>query len=105
MNYPTTCPHGNPIDATEKDNARRISQCEIGNRLTVARITDERAEFLSYVVDIGLVPNTRIHIKSRTPFGDVITVVVEGKDENVAIGRDVAASIWVFDEAEPRLKL
>jgi DtxR family Mn-dependent transcriptional regulator len=105
MNYPTTCPHGNPIDATEKDNAKRISECEIGNRLTVARISDERVEFLSYIVDIGLVPNARVNIKSKTPFGDVITLTVDGRDDNVAIGRDVAASIWVFDESEPRLKL
>src|SRR5580658_10514887 len=25
MNYPTTCPHGNPVDATVKDDARRLS--------------------------------------------------------------------------------
>jgi len=105
MNYPRTCPHGNPVDATEKDDAKRISECEIGNMLTVARVTDERVEFLSYVVDIGLVPGTRLHIKSKTPFGDVISLKVEGRDESVAIGRDVAASIWVFDESEPRLKL
>lgn len=105
MNYPTTCPHGNPVDATEKDNARRLSECEIGSRLSVARITDERTEFLCYVVDIGLLPNTRLQIKSRTPFGDVISLAVDGRDEVVAIGRDVAASIWVFDESKPRLKL
>ena len=56
MNYPTTCPHGNPIDATFKDGSRRLAECEVGSELTVAKISDERLEFLSYVMDIGLMP-------------------------------------------------
>src|SRR5258708_9613342 len=25
MNYPTTCPHGNPVDATEADDSHRLA--------------------------------------------------------------------------------
>lgn len=99
LNYPTTCPHGNPIDATEKDDARRLSETAVGEELTVARITDERLEFLTYVLEIGLVPHTRIHVDARTPFGDVMTLRVEGKETPIAVGRDVAASIWVCSTA------
>jgi DtxR family Mn-dependent transcriptional regulator len=100
LNYPTTCPHGNPIDAREKDNARRLSDTAVGEELVVARISDERLEFLTYVLEIGLVPHTRITVNARTPFGDVMTLHVEGKEAPIAIGRDVAASIWVFTVAE-----
>jgi len=96
LNYPTTCPHGNPIDAREKDNARRLSAAEAGDDLVVARITDERLEFLTYILEIGLVPNTPIRVISRTPFGDVMTLDVDGKEAPVAIGRDVAGSIFVY---------
>ena len=96
MNYPRTCPHGNPVDATEKDDAKRLSECEVGQELTVARISDERLEFLTYVMEIGLMPQIPIVLKARTPFGDVMTLDVEGKLAPVAIGRDVANSIWVF---------
>ena len=99
LNYPTTCPHGNPVDARAKDSARRLSETEVGEELIVARITDERIEFLTYVLEIGLVPHTRITVNARTPFGDVMTLRVDGKLEPVAIGRDVAASIWVFAAA------
>jgi DtxR family Mn-dependent transcriptional regulator len=96
LNYPITCPHGNPVDAREKDDARRLSEVSVGEELIVARITDERLEFLTYVLEIGLVPHTRIFVSSRTPFGDVMTINVDGKDAAVAIGRDVAGSIFVY---------
>jgi len=96
LNYPTTCPHGNPIDARAQDSARRLSDTTVGEELIVARISDERIEFLTYVLEIGLIPHTRIQVQARTPFGDVMTLKVDGKDVPMAIGRDVAGSIWVF---------
>jgi len=95
LNYPTTCPHGNPVDATEKDNARRLAECAVGDRVSVKRISDERLEFLTYVLEIGLTPQAQLMVKARTPFGDVMTLRVEGRDDTVAIGRDVANSIFV----------
>ena len=97
MNYPTTCPHGNPVDATAQDGSRRLAECVAGSELRVVKISDERLEFLTYVMDIGLLPGTPIHIKARTPFGDVMTLDVEGQPSPVAIGREVANSIYVAD--------
>ncbi len=101
MNYPTTCPHGNPIDATANDQSRRLESCAVGEKLKVVKITDERVEFLTYVLEIGVVPGVQIELKARTPFGDVMTLGVEcenGKINDVAIGRDVANSIWVIND-------
>ena len=97
MNYPTTCPHGNPVDARFQDGSKRLAGCDMNRPLTVAKIGDERLEFLTYVLEIGLTPGTPVTIKSRTPFGDVMTLEVEGQAHPVAIGREVANSIWVFD--------
>lgn len=97
MNYPKTCPHGNPIDAQAEDGTRRLSGGMANEELVIVKITDERLEFLSYLVEIGLVPDTRIRVKTRSPYGDVLTLEVEGKNEPVAIGRDAAANIWVHD--------
>jgi DtxR family Mn-dependent transcriptional regulator len=104
LNYPTTCPHGNPVDATCKDGSHRLAESNVGDVLTVAKITDERLEFLTYVMEIGLIPQAAITVKGRTPFGDVMTLEVEGQEAPVAIGRDVANSIWVFgpQAGEPR---
>jgi DtxR family Mn-dependent transcriptional regulator len=103
LNYPKTCPHGNPVDATENDGSRRLAGGAVGDNLTVAKITDERLEFLSYVMEIGLLPGTRVQVKARTPFGDVMTLRVEGLDEPVAIGCEVANSIWVFNRGPESL--
>ena len=109
MNYPTTCPHGNPVDATFKDGSYRLSDAETGDRLIVGKITDERMEFLSYVMEIGLLPGTSFYVKSRTPFGDVMTLEIEGKDGSIAIGHEVSRCIYVFsdriDSSAANLKL
>ncbi|HZO90435.1 MAG TPA: metal-dependent transcriptional regulator [Chthonomonadaceae bacterium] len=95
LGYPTTCPHGNPVDATIQDGSERLSGREVGERLRVVKITDERLEFLTYLMEIGLIPQAHITVLERTPFGDVMTLEVEGRSKPVAIGRDVANSIWV----------
>lgn len=95
MGNPKTCPHGNPIDATEPNDATRLSDCAMGETFIVTKISDERPEFLSYILDIGLVPNVPVVVKSRTPFGDVTTLEVHGIHNPIPIGRDVANSIWV----------
>ena len=100
MNFPITCPHGNPVDATVNDGSRRLSECEPESRLRVIKITDERPEFLSYVLSIGLLPQTPITVRNRTPFGDVLTLDVAGMTEAVAVGRDVANSVWVIENEE-----
>jgi DtxR family Mn-dependent transcriptional regulator len=95
MGYPQTCPHGNPVDATFNDGSQRLSARATGERLKVVKITDERLEFLTYLLEIGLVPQAEITILDRTPFGDVMTLQVGGRAQSVAIGREVANSIWV----------
>lgn len=95
MNYPATCPHGNPIDATVQDGSVRLSDVTVGTSTVVVKVTDERPELLTYLLDIGMVPETEITIKAKTPFGDVMTLEVAGQAGDISIGRDVAATIWV----------
>ena len=95
MNFPKTCPHGNPVDATFKDGSYRLTEAQAGDELIVTRITDERNDFLAYILELGLLPETPLTVKNKTPFGDVMTLVVEGMGEAVAVGRDVASAVNV----------
>lgn len=104
MGRPETCPHGNPIDASIPLTGRRLSECSPGETVVISRITDERPEFLTYIKSIGLLPQTQVAIQSRTPFGDVITLCVEGSSTSLPLGRDVAVSIWVHGERHPKAK-
>lgn len=95
MEHPKTCPHGNPVDARFQDGSFRLTTCGAEDHLVVMRITDERPEFLAYLLQIGLIPNTPIKVIERTPFGDVLTIEIERQGKTTAVGRDVAQSIWV----------
>jgi DtxR family Mn-dependent transcriptional regulator len=92
---PKTCPHGNPVDALFDDGSRRLVEADNDTPLRVVKVTDERPEFLSYLSQIPLKPGVRIRIVERTPFGDVITLRVEGRDTPVAVGKEVSTSVWI----------
>lgn len=94
LGSPDTCPHGNPVDARQPDGSRRLADMAIGDTLRVVKITDERQEFLAYVKSIGLTPGATTTIRSRAPFGDVLTLCLDERDEQVAVAGDVARSIW-----------
>ena len=104
LGNPTTCPHGNPVDATLEDGSFRLNDAESGCELTVVKITDEREEFLAYLFGIGLLPGVRIMISERTPFGDVLTLEVEGKDRHVAVGREVSTAVFVSGNGARRME-
>ena len=99
MGNPKTCPHGNPVDATqEEDGSQRLATANVGESLVVAKVTDEREEFLAYLYEIGLVPGANIEIQERTPFGDVLTLNVVGRERPVAVGKEVATAVWVHQK-------
>ncbi len=100
LGYPATCPHGNPVDATAEDCTRPLADCEPGERVIISRITDERTEFLGYLLEIGLVPQTEARVESKSPFGDVITLRLPGLDSLVAVGREVSGSIRVVSAVQ-----
>ena len=96
MGFPTTCPHGNPIDALAEDLSVRLSESKVGDKLVVAKITDEREDFLAYLAEVGLTPGTPIEILNRTPFGDVQTLSVYGCEQPVSVGQEVATAVYVL---------
>src|SRR5438477_6306624 len=40
LGYPTTCPHGNPVDATLNDHSYRLSDCPVGRAVEIVKVTD-----------------------------------------------------------------
>jgi DtxR family Mn-dependent transcriptional regulator len=93
LNYPSTCPHGNPIDPTVDDGSWRLSDAEAGMELLVIKITDERREFLEYIEQLQLVPGAQVEVMNRTPFDGLIQINVDGTQHT--IGPEVARYVWV----------
>jgi DtxR family Mn-dependent transcriptional regulator len=91
--YPTTCPHGQPIDMEAPDYAIRLTKLDADEEARVSRIGDEEPEFLSYVAELGLRPGVHIRSLGRAPFNGPFRIRV-GEREH-ALGAEVAAEIWV----------
>jgi DtxR family Mn-dependent transcriptional regulator len=91
--YPTTCPHGQPIDMEAPDFAIRLTKLDAGEEAQVSRIGDEEPEFLSYVAELGLRPGVHIRSLGRAPFNGPFRIRVGDREH--ALGDEVAAEIWV----------
>ena len=97
LNYPKTCPHGNPIptEAGEilEEKSVPLTSVKIGKQCEVVKVTDERSELLHYLKSLGVIPGALIEITSVEPFGGSITVRIGSTQ--CALSRSVASSILV----------
>lgn len=105
MNYPTSCPHGNPIPgaAPERPPSIRLSEAAPGTRTRLFRISElaesERAQLL-FFYEQGLRPGVEIEVASATDEA----VEVRVADRSVTLSRAQASSLWVYaPTAEPAL--
>jgi DtxR family Mn-dependent transcriptional regulator len=95
---PEVDPHGDPIPSAdlspiEEDDATRLSDHEVGDRVVVARVSDRDESELEYLADAGITPGTHLEVSDVAPFG-MLTVVVAGGDEQ-SLPESVARSIRV----------
>lgn len=92
LGHPTTCPHGNPVDADAPDPSVRLQDAKEG-RLRVYRISDERVEFLQHLESLGLLPGQEFHATGSSQIDSLIHLQIE--DRAVTVGREVARHVWV----------
>lgn len=93
LGNPQTCPHGQPIDWTERETSVRLATLKAGDEAEVSRIADESADFLEYVAHLGMKPGVRVRIAGRAPFNGPLMVRVQ--DQEHALGDEVCSKIWV----------
>jgi DtxR family Mn-dependent transcriptional regulator len=103
LGNPTTCPHGNPIPGSGAGNDPRqrcLSEVEAGERVRLARITEEveiDTPSLSYLASHRLVPGAMATVQARAPDG-TLTLDVDG--EAVALGASMCSRLFVTSEPE-----
>ena len=97
LGNPVTCPHGNPIPHARAEAAscpaQSLATCAAQSRTTITRISTETPAALLHLATLGLLPNVEIEIENHAPFGGPVMVRV-GR-AHYALGRDLAARIWV----------
>ena len=97
---PTVDPHGAPIPTregkVEERPHRPLADLPVAVRSTVVRVSDEDAERLRYLAELGIGLGADIEVVARAPYGGPLTLRVDGAERR--IGPELAAQILV----EPR---
>jgi len=101
LGNPTVDPHGDPIPTKDGTIAvvkeRALLTMLAGESAQITHINDASSEMLRYAASLGLTPTTRLTLIKVEPFGGSLRIQA-GKAEH-SIGRELAAQIFVTDEA------
>jgi DtxR family transcriptional regulator, iron-dependent repressor len=111
LNFPTTCPHGNPIPGSvanartylKDQSAVRLSTLTIGDTATIlliSEVVEDEEALILYLHDKGLTPRTQLTILAQEDEKESVDLqeenfklLVEGRE--VSISKAVASKIWM----------
>lgn len=97
LDWPTTCPHGNPIqygeEAQAPDPGVRLSDLTPGQAARVLRVHPESSELLEYLQELGIFPDEVVELDSIAPFNGPFGLRTDGGTR--VVGREVAGYLWV----------
>lgn len=106
LGHPTVDPHGDPIPTAgghiDEPELLDLLTCEVGRTLSIARVTDQRTEFLQLLEKHGLMPGRRAEIESR----DELTETVRISPENgpaLQLGFQAASRILVSEPHQKKM--
>lgn len=95
--FPTRCPHGEPIPDAEGNlpevNDMLIINLSVGYKGVVSRVRTHEPEKLKYFASLGLVPQVNFEIVGRAPFNGPMRLRLD-RDE-VVLGIELARALWV----------
>lgn len=103
LNYPDTCPHGNPIP---REDGEFIEPADLpllamrpGDSAVISRIHPETDELLDYLYDLGLVTGTPIVLQEIVPFHGPLVLRIQG--DMRYLGQEAATQIYIQLVEEP----
>lgn len=98
LDYPETCPHGNPMPGYEDrlGDLFPLAEAQAGQRLIIRRVheaAEEKPDLMAYMEHHGLLPGIEIVVREIMPFNETITLECKGR--TVVLGLAPAAQIYV----------
>lgn len=100
LGHPTVDPHGDPIPTAgghiDEPELLDLLTFEVGRTLSIARITDQRTEFLQLLETHGLMPGRRARIESRDELTETVRIRPED-GPSLQLGFHAATRILVAD--------
>lgn len=99
LDYPTTCPHGNPIPGAPGDAEPlvRLSQMAGGSRGTLRCVEAEDEALLAYVEELGLVPGAVLEVVGYAPLDGPVELLIGSR--RVFVGLAAAERLLVRPSA------
>jgi DtxR family Mn-dependent transcriptional regulator len=78
LGHPSVDPHGDPIPTAggeiEEPDLPSLMNCRVGQTLSIARVTDQRTEFLQLLEKHGLMPGRRARVDSRDELAETVLI-------------------------------
>lgn len=98
LGHPSVDPHGDPIPSAQgvlsRHELRMLAESPLHRRLRIARVIDQRKEFLRFLDRSGLTPGTVLQIEHRDSAAESLVVRAKGA-QAVTLGLGAAAKIMV----------
>ncbi|MDX1429118.1 MAG: metal-dependent transcriptional regulator [Rhodothermales bacterium] len=103
LGYPTHDPHGDPIPTRDGQIAETaldsLLDAPAGSRVRVRRVSDEDADVLHYLEDVGLLPGAVVRVIAKAPFDGPLTLEIDGTEQ--VVGSAIAQQIYVAEASAP----
>jgi DtxR family Mn-dependent transcriptional regulator len=97
LGHPNVDPHGDPIPRSDGSlptaHTRSLVDCQPGGPLRLARVTDQSADFLSFLSESGLVLDCQLKIVNNRPEAGIVTLRVA--DGEITLGYEPARKLRV----------
>ncbi|MDG2053686.1 MAG: metal-dependent transcriptional regulator [Phycisphaerales bacterium] len=103
LGHPTVDPHGDPIpgDGGEisRQSHQRLADCIVGDQYRIARIADQRPEFLQFLANHKLRPGNLVTILDSDSTSEAMTLKTDadGDEAKVTLALTVASRVLVCD--------
>jgi len=103
LGHPSTCPGGSAIPASDTEDQTPVSKLsEVKEGLyTIRFLTSPDPETISRLCSLGLIPGLTVRVLRPT---SSVPLIIEMKDTQIALGRDVAESLLVSPEEAEGVK-
>ncbi|MEM2930014.1 MAG: metal-dependent transcriptional regulator [Thermoproteota archaeon] len=86
LNYPKTCPHGNPIPNEQgtifEEDTWSLSELAKGARGIIIKVVEEKPELLVFFRKLGLVPGALVKVVEKPRLDELIGIEI-GKEKSV----------------------
>ncbi len=98
LGYPSRDPHGDPIPSIDgsvpSPDVTLLSDLDVDESGTVARISDDDPEMLRYFAEVGVALDCRLTVVEKRPFAGTISISVDG-NHRIDLGDIAARAIFL----------